>query len=321
MVDFFAGARIRGKANWMMDKTHAGVGVLLDTHTQRVRVTTMKPGYPAHLCGSVACGDALVEINNRPLPDDMIQALKITTTAFSEGTPGSVLQLVSDGLDGVRRQVLLIKTDTAAFEGSIGKIDFGIILDNLFRVSVVLRGSAAALSGAIAQYDRLLSIDGVPLPPSTTQQEAQALLKRETGQRIGLLFEKAAFQPPSPDGAPGNCVLVYLVNGAVLDPARATAVQNYRRTLKLAAREARSRKSSAAPEGVPPPVFWGIAAQDTGLGRGGEKGEKEEKENPKEEEEKEKIREAENEKIWQAPVASAGTGAGVSSSASDRGKE
>jgi len=30
----------------------------------------------------------------------------------------------------------------------------GIILDNLFRVSVVLRGSAAALSGAIAQYDR-----------------------------------------------------------------------------------------------------------------------------------------------------------------------
>jgi len=78
---------------------------------------------------------------------------------------------------------------------------------------------------------------------------------------------------------------------------------------------------TAAPEGVPPPVFWGIAAQDTGLGRGGVKGGEGRKGEPKGGGGEGEEGEAENEKIWQAPVASAGTGAGVSSSASDRGKE
>lgn len=67
MVDLLAGARISGRS-WMEQSnitSHAGLGVQLSVSTGRVRVKAMKAGFPAYLSGTVAHGDALVEINGR----------------------------------------------------------------------------------------------------------------------------------------------------------------------------------------------------------------------------------------------------------------
>ena len=87
---------------------------------------------------------------------------------------GSVLHLLTEGLDGVRRVVMLIKVEAASFEGTVGNVDIGIILDNLFRVSLVKAGSPAHMSGQVAQYDKLLAIDGEPVSPSLTRQEVSS---------------------------------------------------------------------------------------------------------------------------------------------------
>ena len=129
-MDFFAGARIGGKA-WIETSnvtSHAGLGVQMCTASGRVRVKAMKAGYPAHLCGELAVGDTLLEINGKTLPADIGEALKRTMGAFSEGSPGAVIQILSEGLDCVRRYVNLIKVEAPCFEGSVGKVDLGILL-------------------------------------------------------------------------------------------------------------------------------------------------------------------------------------------------
>ena len=70
----------------------------------------------------------------------------------------------------------------------------GIIFDNFLNVSLVLPGSPAHLSGQVALYDKLLSVDGTPLQSSSTQQEVQELLRRDAGQRVKLLFARARFR-------------------------------------------------------------------------------------------------------------------------------
>lgn len=195
--------------------------------------------YPAHTSGEIAHGDALLEINGREIPQDELypgQANKVIMSTLSECAPGDVMQLVTEGLDFVQRSVLLIREDPATLQTNAPVDDscsasLGIIFDNFLNVSLVLPGSPAHLSGQVALYDKLLSVDGTPLQSSSTQQEVQELLRRDAGQRVKLLFARARFRK---DQLPRE-EEVELVAAPLLDPARAihvirhkSLVQNHR---------------------------------------------------------------------------------------------
>ena len=208
-------------------------------------------------CLTRRCGGAF----SRALPRDVQEANRLTIAAFSEGTPGSVVYLTSKGLDGVRRLSLLIKVEAPLFEGTVGPVDIGIAIDNSFRVALVKAGSAAHMSGEVAQYDEILQIDGVPILPSATRREVENKLKREAGQRIVLLLSPSTHaQPPGATSHARQTKRVELVACGILDAPRATAVQAYRDLLlRCKSHDALHRTQTGAPLSKPPPVFWGVS--------------------------------------------------------------
>jgi hypothetical protein len=205
---------------------------------------------------------------SRALPCDVQEANRLTIAAFSEGTPGSVVYLSSEGLDGVRRLTLLIKVEAPLFEGTVGPVDIGIGIDNTFRVAHVKAGSAAHMSGEVAQYDEILEIDDSPILPSATRREIENKLKREAGQRIVLLLAPSTHaQPPGATSHARQTKRVELVASDILDSTRATAVQTYRHILlRCKSHDALHRMQTGAPLSKPPPIFWGVSPAFAGAG-------------------------------------------------------
>jgi len=133
--------------------------------------------------------------------------------------------MLTEGLDGVRRTVVLIKIVAPYFEapgadegaGAPAKLDLGVVLDKSHHVSLVKVGSAADVSGHLSLHDRLLEVDSIPLPPACDPQEVQRMLRREPGQRLQLLVAKADFKPPSPQSDGANREHVEIVAAPALD--------------------------------------------------------------------------------------------------------
>ena len=164
---------------------------------------------------------------------------------------GSLLHMQTEGLDGVRRTVVLIKIVAPYFEapgnestGVPDKIDLGVVLDKSHHVSLVKVGSAADVSGHLSLHDRVLEVDSVPLPPSCDPQEVQRMLRREPGRRLQLLVAKADFKPPSPQSDGANREHVEMVAAPALDDVCRSQVLKYRQYLAQARREVVSRQHS-----------------------------------------------------------------------------
>ena len=179
--------------------------------------------------------------------------------------------MVTEGVDGVRRSVLLVCVDAAQVDAynacseednPAGGAGLGLVLQKKAHgvagesgvlVGHVITGSVADLSGRIGLYDRVLQIDGVPVSDAADVKEVQKQLYREQGQRINLVIAKAAFAPPTE----GRDMLehVELVAAPVLGLQRAAAARKYRHILQKAAAACRARRNIP---GVPAPVFFDI---------------------------------------------------------------
>jgi hypothetical protein len=170
----------------------AGIGCSLahDVVTGHVYVAGMRAGGPAALCGRMAVGDVLREVEGVAMVDMEAAAAQLV---------GAVGTCVWVGLEyaGRRQRVLMVRQPAAGagaerLEGEAGiGLQLGWVHGSI-AVAAVVEGGAAACGGYVREGDEILAVDGRRVGPGTDPRVVADWLRGPPGSRVVLEMRRRA---------------------------------------------------------------------------------------------------------------------------------